>query len=446
MRRRSRASGEPVKTRRRKAVTLKRRNAPKAVRNRSVSVPSQETEVARLTRELNEALERQTATAEILKIISASPTELQSVLEVVVKSAARFCEADDVTIFELDGQDPRAVAHWGPVPQDVDVRFPCSREHVVGRAVLERRPVHIIDLQAEAEEFPEGSAFAKRLGHRTTVGVPLLREGVAVGTIALRRAEVNPFTDKQIALLETFADQAVIAIENTRLLNELRQSLEQQTATSEVLSVISSPPGELEPVFQTLLENATRLCSAKFGNLYLREDDAFRTVAMHNVPPAFAEVRKRDPLVRPVPGGVVSGMVNTKKVVQNPDITADQGYIDRNPQYATAIELGGFRAVLAAPMLKEAELVGAIVIYRQEAGPFTDKQIALLQNFAAQAVIAIENARLLNELRESLQHRPRHQKCCASSAVHQVSCSRCLKLCCKMLSEFATPNSAILRC
>jgi two-component system, NtrC family, sensor kinase len=181
MRQHSRTGGEPVKARRHKAARPKRPNAPKAVHDRSVSVPSQETEVARLTRELNEALERQTATAEILKIISASPTELQSVLEVVVKSAARFCEADDVTIFELDGQNLRAVAHWGPVPQDIDVRFPCSREHVVGRAVFERRPVHIIDLQAEAEEFPEGSAFAKRLGHRTTAGVPLLREGVAIG-------------------------------------------------------------------------------------------------------------------------------------------------------------------------------------------------------------------------------------------------------------------------
>src|SRR5271166_1032555 len=298
MRRRSRAGGEPVKTRRRKTVTLKRRNAPKAVRNRGVSVPSQETEVTQLTHELNEALERQTATAEILKIISASPTELQSVLEVVVKSAARFCKADDVTIFELDGQDLRAAAHWGMIPQEIGLRFPCTRGSVAGRIVLERRPVHVIDLQAEAEEFPEGSAMARRLGHRTTAGVPLLREGVAVGTIQLRRTEVNPFTDKQIALLETFAAQAVIAIENTRLLNELHQrtddlseSLEQQTATSKVLEAISSSPGDLKPVFQSILENAVRLCGAKFGNLYLREGDGFRAAAMHNAPPAYAEQR-----------------------------------------------------------------------------------------------------------------------------------------------------------
>ncbi len=406
MRRRSRAGGEPVKTRRRKSAARKRGIAPKGARRRGPSAAS-ETKVSLLTRELNEALERQTATAEILKIISASPTELQPVLEVVVKSAARFCEADDVTIFELDGQDLRAVAHWGPVPQDTGVRFPCSREHVSGRAVLERRPIHIIDLQAEVEEFPEGSAFAKRLGHRTTAGVPLLREGMAIGTILLRRAEINPFADKQIALLETFAAQAVIAIENTRLLRELRhrtvhlsESLEQQTATSEVLKVISSSTGELQPVFQAVLENATRLCAAKFGLLYLCESDAFRATAMYNVPPAFAEARRRDPLVYGEPGSMLDRLSSSRQTVHIPDVTADASYIARLPRFVLAVELGGFRAILAVPMLKGANLIGVITIYRQETGRFSDKQIELVQNFAAQAVIAIENARLLSELRQ----------------------------------------------
>ena len=407
MRRRSRAGGEPVKTRRRKTAARKRGNAPKAERGRSASVIGQETEVARLTRQLHEAQEQQTATAEVLKIISTSPTKLQPVLEVVARSAARFCEADDVTIFELDGQDLRIAAHCGAVPHlgilEIGFRFPCTRGSVAGRTVLERRPVHVSDLQAEAEDFPEGSALARRLGHRTIAGVPLLREGVAVGTIQLRRTEVNPFTDKQIALLGTFAAQAVIAIENARLLNELRESLDRQTATSEVLSVISSSPGELGAVFDAMLVNATRLCEARFGILLLWEGDAFRTVALHNAPPAFVEDRRREPIIRPASVTSLGRLVATKQVDHVADMRAEKGYVDGHPGPVSIVELAGARTVINVPMLKERELIGCIALYRQEVRPFTDKQIALLQNFAAQAVIAIENARLLNELRESLE-------------------------------------------
>jgi GAF domain-containing protein len=389
MRRRSRASGEKVKGRRRKAKTLK------AARRSSSSAFGQKTHLARLARELKEAQEQQTSTAEVLKIISTPRTELQPVLEVVARSAARYCKADDVTIFELDGQYLHTAAHWGSVPQEIGVRFPCLRGQVSGRAVLERRPVHVIDLQAEAEEFPEGSAFARRLGHRTIAAVPLLREGVAVGAIVLRRPEVNPFTNRQITLLETFAAQAVIAIENARLLNELRQSLEQQSATSEVLRVISSSPGELKPVFQAMLENAVRVCGAKFGVLYLSEGNGFRTVAMHDVPPAFAELREREPVIVPLPGGGLDQLTKTKQVVHITDYSA------LPPQSRGRLgDLGGARTVVTVPMFKDNELAGAIVIYRQQVLPFTDKQIALLQNFAAQAVIAIENTRLLNELRQ----------------------------------------------
>src|SRR5262249_22868588 len=250
-------------------------------------------------------------------------------------------------------------------------------------------------------------AFAKRLGHRTTAGVPLFREGVAIGTVQLRRAEVNPFTDKQIALLKTFADQAAIAIENARVLNELRQrtdylteALEQQTATSEVLRVISSSPGELEPVFATMLGKAARICEAKFGTLWLCEGETFRFVAQHNAPTAWVAKRQEEPAFRPHPESGLGRLLLTKQVTHIPDIRTTQAYIERDPGVVVGAELAGYRTALAVPMLKENELIGAFSIYRQEVLPFTEKQIALVQNFAAQAVIAIENTRLLNELRQ----------------------------------------------
>src|SRR5262249_1714347 len=240
-------------------------------------------------------------------------------------------------------------------------------------------------------------------GIRTLVVVPMLQDDDLVGAIAIYRQEVRPFTDKQIELLNNFAKQAVIAIENTRLLNELRESLQQQTATSEVLQVISSSPGELEPVFQAMLENAVRVCDAKFGILWLREGDGFRSVALHNLPPAYAEQRQREPVIRPGPGTGLGRVAKTKQVIHVADVRAEETYIERDPLRVSTVELGGYRTLLDVPMLKDNELLGIITIYRQEAPPFNDKQIDLVKNFAAQAVIAIENTRLLNELRESLQ-------------------------------------------
>jgi adenylate cyclase len=232
------------------------------------------------------------------------------------------------------------------------------------------------------------------------LGVPLLHNGVPIGVIGLLRTVVKPFTEKQIELVTSFADQAVIAIENARLLSELRESLQEQTATSEVLQVISSSPGDLQPVFAAMLEKAVRICDATFGNIYRWDGDVLQLVATHNTPPAYAEHRKHSPF-RAEQNNSVAQMITSKKVVHLLDAAANETYATRrDPTVVAAVELGGIRSALIVPMLKEDELVGAFIVSRQEVRPFTEKQIALVTNFAAQAVIAIENARLLKELRE----------------------------------------------
>jgi len=283
-----------------------------------------------------------------------------------------------------------------------------DRGSVTGRAVLEGRPIHISDVLADPEY--QATGYQQAMGYRTLLSVPLLRDGTTIGTFSLTRSEVNPFTDKQIELVTTFADQAVIAIENARLLNELRQrtsdlseSLEQQTATSEVLSVISSSSGRLEPVFQTTLDNAVRICQAKFGFMNRYEGDTWKIIAVHGAAPAYTEYLQQHGYKRPGPETVSARIAATKQMVHIADLVASRGYIERDPIAVAAVELGGVRTLLGVPMLKEDELIGAILLYRQEVRPFTEKQIELVKNFAAQAVIAIENTRLLNELRQSLE-------------------------------------------
>jgi signal transduction histidine kinase len=267
--------------------------------------------------------------------------------------------------------------------------IPSGQGSASGRVVREGRPVHIPDIRDD----PEYTVGDKRFDVRTMLGVPLMREGTAVGVIVLQRKIVRPFTDKQIALVTTFADQAVIAIENTRLLNELRESLDQQTATSEVLKVISSSPGELELVFQAMLENAVRICEAKFGSLFRFDGQAFRFVAEVGTPLQYAEFEKARGPFLPRPGTLLDHVLRTKQVTHSADYAAE-AVVGR------AAELGGARSLVGVPMLKDNILLGVIFIYRQEVRPFTNKQIALVQNFAAQAVIAIENTRLLNEPRQ----------------------------------------------
>src|SRR5262245_42136316 len=362
------------------------------------------------TRELSEALEQQTATSEVLRVISSSPGDLKPVFETMLANATRLCEAKFVTLFLYEHGVMRAVAlhNAPPIYAEARRREPEWRPPPgsgLSRIILTRGVLHIADITKDSGYvWP----LNQLTGARTILMVPMLKDDVLVGVIGIYRQEIRLFSDKQVELLVNFAAQAVIAIENTRLLNELRQrtddlseALEQQTATSEVLSIISRSPGDLEPVFETMLENATRLCEANFGSLYLYEGDAFRITAMHNAPPAYEEVRRREPVMdsaHPAFQAILGRLAKTKENVHITDLTAVPG-----TERGALARFAGARTLVAVPMLKEGELIGAIVIYRQEVRPFTDKQIELVKNFAAQAVIAIENTRLLNELRESLQ-------------------------------------------
>ena len=416
MRRRNKTGGKAAKTQRRK--TLSRRNAPKSARNRRSSAARQETEVARLTRELHESREQQAATSEVLGVISSSPGELGPVFEAILENATRICGGRLANLFLYSKHEhafrlaaqrnaPAAYAErWAKNPV---LRIGENPRNPLARLAKTKRVVAIPDLTVEPgyiNREPRFVALVEAAGARTHVLIPMLKEGELIGGIAVYRQEVLPFTDRQIDLLRNFAAQAVIAIENTRLLNELRELLEQQTATSEVLKVISSSPGDLDPVFETMLANAVRICGAKFGNLFLCEADGLRAVAFHDAPQAYVEERRRNPVRHPTPATVLGRAMASRQPVQVPDIqTYEPDSIDAGPG-TTGVklaQLAGARTVLAVPMVKESELVGALTIYRQEVLPFTDKQVELVQNFAAQAVIAIENTRLLSELRESLQ-------------------------------------------
>src|SRR5262245_3564286 len=366
-------------------------------------------EFEQLKRERDEALEQQAATAEVLKVISSSPGELEPVFNTILKNATRICEAQIAEIILAENNAVRVAAGYGDAQRlPPSEMVPLDRSTVMGRSICDQKPVHVADLQNAGDEFASGREFAKKFGHRTILCVPLIREGRALGTISVRRMEVRPFEQKHIALLKTFADQAAIAIENVRLFKaeqqrtrELSESLEQQTATSEVLKAISSTPGELEPVFNAMLANATRICEAAFGNLFLLEGNVFRAVAIQSQK-SHADILRRRPVIdlRDNPGVPLDRLTKTKQVVHIPDVRTDPSYIGKNDRIVNLVEVAGVRTYVVVPMLKEGELIGAIGMYRQEVRPFTEKQIALVKNFASQAVIAIENTRLLNELHQ----------------------------------------------
>ena len=474
MKRRSRAGGEPAKARPRSALRPKGRNAPKTLSNRRSAADNSESEVARLKRELREALEQQTATSEVLQVISSSPGELERVFTAMLANATRICEAQFGNFMLREGSTFRAVAwHGDPTYVENLQREPLiiisdDTRAPLARLIETREPVHVADLRSEPAYKASGFAPLVTLidsgGARTLLLVPMLKENTLIGAISVYRQEVRPFGDKQIELVQNFANQAVIAIENARLLNELRQrttdlteSLEQQTATSQVLQVISRSSGDLEPVFASMLENAARICDGKFGNIFRWDGESLHLVATYNTPPAFFELRRRSPL-RPSAENPIGRLVATKALVHVADLAAEQLYTEiRDPNAVAAVELGGIRTFVAVPMTKENELIGAIVVYRQEVRPFTDKQIALVKNFAAQAVIAIENARLLNELRqrttdlgqrsEELTDRwsskQRRQMYFRSSAALRAMCSPSFKRCWRTRFVSAMPTSEI---
>ena len=425
MKRRSRAGGEPIKGRRRKTPEPKRSNAPKAVARSSSSLPGEATNVTRLTRELNEALEQQTATTDVLQVISSFAGELDPVFQVILTNATRICDGKYGTLYLFaDGAFQPVAVHSASAALELErLRGPPVQPVPgtgLGRMFSTKAAVQIADVLTD-QGYPRDHTLwstAERAGVRTLLCFPMIKDDELIGAISIFRQEVRPFTDKQIELVKNFAAQAVIAIENARLLNELRQSLEQQTATSEVLQVISrSPsdlepvvlqvisrsPSDLEPVFASMLDNAVRICDAKFGSIYRWTGGALQLVATRNAPAGYAEARRRMAISVPQ-GDPMDRALTTKSIVHIADLAAEPSYVaGRNPQVALPVEQGGVRTCLLIPMLLENEPIGVFTLFRQEVRPFTDKEIGLVANFAAQAVIAIENARLLRELREKTE-------------------------------------------
>jgi GAF domain-containing protein len=417
MKRRSRAGGEPVKARRRKAATPKRRNGPKAGRRLVSSAASLHKQVALLTRERDEALEQEMATSEVLRVISSSPSNLNPVFDTMLTNATRLCEATfGLLVLYEGGGRCRGVAMYNAPAAFAELRwrepvFNAAPQTALGRAAATKEVIHISDYLEEAaykQRDPIAVALAELGKARTFLVVPMLKENEMVGAIAIYRQEVRPFTHRQIELVKNFAAQAVIAIENTRLLNELRQrttdlteALEQQTATADVLKAISSFPGDLQPVFDTMLANATRLCEATHGHVWSFDGEQLHAVAVRGDAQFVKWLRENNP-VWPIAGSAAERIVRGEPFVHVADRRDEPTYRD-NQTFRELVDTSGIRASLSVALRKGETLLGMINVYRQEVRPFTDKQIELIKNFAAQAVIAIENARLLNELRQSLE-------------------------------------------
>jgi signal transduction histidine kinase len=355
-------------------------------------------DVQERTRELSESLEYQTATGDVLNVISRSPSNIQPVLDTIVETASRLCDSYDTIIFLREGDALSVAAHRGPIMIDFE-RLPIGQGAVSGRAVLERRSVHVHDV-VTSEDFPEGRDMGSRLGYRTILAAPLIKDSVAIGAIIVRRAEVRPFADKQIALLQTFADQAVIALENVRLFEEvqaktkdLSESLQQQTATADVLKVISRSAFDLQPVLDSIVETASRLCDAEYAFIYqLQDDEKYHMAANHGADQAFLKYAVEHPLALGR-GSLVGRTALERKTVHMPDCLADPEYVALEYQ-----SVGHYRSTLGVPLLREGIPIGVIILMRAAVMPFTERQIELVTTFADQAVIAIENVGLFDEV------------------------------------------------
>ena len=356
-------------------------------------------ENVRLFSETKEALDQQTATSSILKVIASSPTDVQPVLDAIAESAARVCGARDAHVYRVDGTLLRQWSHYGPIPGlDPGESLPLNRESLIGRSILDRRVIHIHDAaQLDPAEYPVSVGLQRRWGYRTGLAMPLLHRGVAIGGIAIRRTEVAPFSSKQIELLHTFADQAVIAIENVRLFNETKEALEQQIATGEVLKVISRSTTDLQPVFDTIVQQAVRLLAGTLGTVWLVDGGNMRLVASADMPEAFRQL-----FLQPTPvtrGSIPGRAILEGRTIHVADLRADPEYDQVDAQRAG----GGYRTIVAAPLVREAVTIGAVVVARRPMQPFSDRQVRLIETFADQAVIAIENVRLFNETKEALE-------------------------------------------
>jgi GAF domain-containing protein len=364
-----------------------------------------ERQLAECRAERDEAFAQQTATAEVLQVINSSPADLAPVFDAILEKAHGLCGAAFGALLAYDGEHLRAVAtHNLPAPfaELGSHGFRPGPKNPLSGLICGEPLVHVPDLvevKAAVPDDPIVRASVDLGGIRTLLAVPLRKDGALLGLITAYRQEVRPFSDKQIALLRNFAAQAVIAMENVRLITETRAALEQQTATAEVLQVINSSPGDLTPVFDAMLERAMRLCRAEFGEFFITEDERLHAVAVRGVPADFAEFRHRNPAPS-TPGSITARILAGEPVIHVADVKDDELYRRGDLHRRALVDIGGARTFLSVTLIKGGAVLGSINIFRQEVRPFSDEQIALLQNFAAQAVIAMENARLLGELRE----------------------------------------------